>query len=194
MPHSPVEQDSLRISPWVSWFFILTFGPLIAFFLAGLCGFPANEETFQVILLVEICLMALAVVLLVMIQAIGPWMEQDREALAWRKLLTPPPGSLLEELSQQPHEWDRRLDGYLRSQWRDLAPNPLRASASPPVVVSAPPPVAAPAPVAVRPAPPVPATTAQAGTAVMSRPGRPAPPPAGNPNVRRPPPGQPPRR
>lgn len=184
------ESESSRLSPWISWFVILTFGPAIAYALAGLCGFPMQQETLQVILLVEVFLLALAVSLLVLVQAIGPWTGRDREAEEWLRVMTPAPGSLLEELAQRPEAWDRRMDGYLRSMYREAAavwPRPAK--------VLAPAPVASPiAPVQV--SSPRNAPVATAPRALANRPSAPAvPPPEGQRGGRRaPPPGQPPRR
>ena len=109
-----------RISPWINWGVILVFGPLIAFFLADLCGFEANRDTLQVILLVEICLLAGGVIVLLMVQAFGPWVNQDYEAQAWLRVLKPAPGSLLEEVTRHPNRWNGEIDRHLRAYWREV--------------------------------------------------------------------------
>ncbi len=165
---------------------ILGFGPVIAFFLAGLCGFEASERTFQIILLVEVCLVTAGVGLLLLVQTLGPWTDREREDKEWLRLLNPQPGSMLADLAQHPDAWNRRLDSYLRSNWRDVATGRgvvapvlntpienIRAS-RPPVYNSPPSPTPAPTPAAAS-TPPV----------------TPPNPPAG---VRRRPPGRPPQR
>jgi hypothetical protein len=124
-----IPAPETRISPWFNWFIILGLGPLIAFFLADLCGFDADQNTLQIILLVEISLVSAAVGVLLLVQTFGPWTDRDREAREWLRLLNPEPGSMLAELADNPATWDDRLDGYLRRMWRDMNPTCVPAVA-----------------------------------------------------------------
>ncbi|MCA9055536.1 MAG: hypothetical protein KDA75_16960 [Planctomycetaceae bacterium] len=122
---------SSRISPWINWSLILILGPLFAFFLADLCGFRSDSSTFQVILLVEICLLAGGVIVLLLVQAFGPWTDCEYEAREWLRVLTPPPGSLLEEVKTQPARWDREIDRHLRGSWREIRDGVVPVAARP---------------------------------------------------------------
>lgn len=115
--------QSDEISPltgWINWFVVLLFGPLIAFVLADACGFSATPQTFQVILLVEVCLVSGGVIVLLLVRALGPLTQADAEARGTFRLPPPPPGSALEEATQRPAAWNARIQAYLRAVQREI--------------------------------------------------------------------------
>ena len=110
-----------RKAAWLNWLIVLGLGPCIAMLLARLAGYPGDQETLKVILLAEAALVAAGVMVLLLVQALGPVRPEDWAMTRGMEVPKPQPGSLLEEVTVHSHSWESQIQTHLRNAYRDFS-------------------------------------------------------------------------